>query len=134
MKENVYGTLAADIDDSTPETDALLAQYRIDGEGRDHDPPFAELARRLERERNEARWHADADVMSSIESGSTEPDKKGWRRDCEANEYELRYAAKRGLIERHPVHPTRLRIIEEPSPTLAADPPPAQWPSQETKA
>ena len=34
----------------TPRTDALLAQFGINTEGRDHDPPFAELARTLERE------------------------------------------------------------------------------------
>lgn len=118
MKENVYGDLAADIDDGTPETDAIEAKY---GKGF---PAMTALARKLERERNEARWHADADVMNSIENGSTAPNKNGWRHDAEASEYELRYAVKRGFIVRHPVHPTSLRIIEEQPPEPRNDPPP----------
>ena len=122
MKENVYGDLAADIDDTTPEVDAFTASLWNDscaaaaGTWPSETSPeeaygmAVDLARKLERERNEARWHADADVMSSIDSGSTAPDKKGWCRDCEADEYELRYAAKRGLIERHPIRPTWLRL------------------------
>lgn len=39
----------------TPRTDALLAQFKIDTEGRDHEPPFAELARGLERENTRLR-------------------------------------------------------------------------------
>ena len=121
MKENVYGDNAADIDYATPETDAIEAQY---GPGY---PAMTELARKLERERDEARWHADADVMNSIDSGSTEPDKKGWRKECEASEYELRYAAKRRLIERHPVHPTWLRVVSVQKPDAA----PSQCRAQE---
>lgn len=68
-----------------------------------------ELRRRLAeavRERDEARYHADTDVCCSIECGTTPPGKDGWWKNSECDEYELRYAAKRGFIERHPERPT----------------------------
>lgn len=106
---HAYSDQAAPIKAVTPETDTLLPERLQDHTDADY-MALVNHARKLERERDEARWHADADVCNSIECGSSAPGKDGWRKDCEADEYELRYAAKRGLIERHPERPTWLRF------------------------
>lgn len=95
---HAYSDQAAPIKAVTPETDTLLPERLQDHTDADY-MALVNHARKLERERDEARWHADADVCNSIECGSSAPGKDGWRKDCEADEYELRYAAKRTYHE-----------------------------------
>lgn len=67
-------------------------------------PALRERIRELERERDEAREVADPAVCGYLNSGGEHP-REGWIRNGEEDEETFVYAAKRGLIERHPKQP-----------------------------
>lgn len=85
-----------------------------------------ELCRHLERalaearislsnavtERDEAREHADSFICGCLDSGAELPNKSGWMRNGEEDEGTFVYAAKRGLIERHPTEPLYFKFTE----------------------
>lgn len=63
-------------------------------------------------ERDEAREHADSFICGCLDSGAELPNKSGWMRNGEEDEGTFVYAAKRGLIERHPTEPLYFKFTE----------------------